>query len=377
MGSPRVPAVQATTALAALLLVAVMVGYALGAHLGGPQAVAAAEPRAAAAPRDLSSDERSVVELFERCSQSVVYISPLNEVAVRTSPWSVRTRLAPSGTGSGIVWDSAGHIVTNYHVIARAEGVLVTLADRTTWRAVAVYTHAEKDLAVLKIEAPAEQLRPVDVGSSRELAVGQTVYAIGNPFGLDFTLTHGIVSAIGREIDGYGGRIIQGVVQTDAAINPGNSGGPLLDSAGRLVGVNTMIFSPSGSSAGIGFAVPVDDVRRIVNQLVRDGKVTRPGLGVLIGTDHEIAQLRLNGVPIRSVSEGSAAERAGLVGVRQIANGGFTLGDVILRVGDAPTPDTDRLRNALEAYGVGATVTLTVLRDGETREVDVTLQAID
>jgi S1-C subfamily serine protease len=380
MRPPGRDAASGITTLAVLLVLAVLVGYAVGAHWGTASPVAATQPAARApsaaqVPHDLPQGERAVVDLFERCSQSVAYIAPLNEV--RTSPWNNRTRLQPTGTGSGFVWDKDGHVVTNFHVIANAQGARVTLADRTTWDARSVVAYADKDLAVLKIDAPAEKLHPLEIGTSRELAVGQTVFAIGNPFGLDFTLSHGIVSALGREIEGSGGRTIQGVIQTDAAINPGNSGGPLLDSAGRLVGVNTMIWSTSGSSAGIGFAVPVDDVRRIVDQLVTDGKVTRPGLGVLIGMDWEIARLGLKGVPIRSVTEGSAADRAGLRGVYQTRDGRFALGDVILKVGDVPTPDTDRLRNALERYEVGATVSLTVQRDGDTRDVDVTLQAID
>jgi S1-C subfamily serine protease len=366
-----------TWSLAALLAVALLLGFLLGEHLGGPRSVAASVPRPQPPRADLPADERAVVELFERCSPSVAYIAPLQQVAVRTSPWNVSTRLMPTGTGSGIVWDEAGHIVTNLHVIANAQGAQVTLADRSTWPVRSVLTWPDKDVAVLKIEAPADRLQPVQLGRSGDLAVGQTVYAIGNPYGLDFTFTHGIVSALGREIDGFGGRLIQGVIQTDAAINPGNSGGPLLDSAGRLVGMNTMIYSTSGASAGIGFAVPVDDMRRIVDQLVTDGKVTRPGLGVLIGTDQEIALLGLKGVPIRSVAQGSSAERAGLIGARRRPDGSFGLGDVILKVGETLTPDTDRLRNALERFEVGETVTLTVQRDGGTRSVDVMLQAID
>jgi S1-C subfamily serine protease len=366
-----------TWSLAALLAVALLLGFLLGEHLGGPRSVAASVPRPQPPRADLPADERAVVELFERCSPSVAYIAPLQQVAVRTSPWNVSTRLMPTGTGSGIVWDEAGHIVTNLHVIANAQGAQVTLADRSTWPVRSVLTWPDKDVAVLKIEAPADRLQPVQLGRSGDLAVGQTVYAIGNPYGLDFTFTHGIVSALGREIDGFGGRLIQGVIQTDAAINPGNSGGPLLDSAGRLVGMNTMIYSTSGASAGIGFAVPVDDMRRIVDQLVTDGKVTRPGLGVLIGTDQEIALLGLKGVPIRSVAQGSSAERAGLIGARRRPDGSFGLGDVILKVGETPTPDTDRLRNALERFEVGETVTLTVQHDGGTRTVEVTLQAID
>jgi S1-C subfamily serine protease len=230
---------------------------------------------------------------------------------------------------------------------------------------------------VITIDAPAEKLTPLPLGTSHDLRVGQYSFAIGNPYGLDTTLTHGVISALGRQMESINGRVIHDVIQTDAAINPGNSGGPLLDSAGRLIGVNTQIFSPTGTSAGIGFAIPVDDVRRIVDQLISTGTVTRPGLGIGIGNaDMLIARNRLKGVPIEDVSPDSAAAAAGLRGLRQMQDGRLLLGDLILKVGDAPTPNTNALKDALESYQIGETVTLTIERDGESMTVPVKLQAV-
>ncbi|HTS03462.1 MAG TPA: trypsin-like peptidase domain-containing protein, partial [Thermoanaerobaculia bacterium] len=213
---------------------------------------AAAAPRPVTARGDLASDEKATIELFQRCSPSVVYITTL---ARRPVNFFEMTEVA-QGTGSGFVWDRQGHIVTNFHVIENSDSLVVTLADQSNWKATLVGAEPDKDLAVLRIGAPEAKLPPILVGTSHDLKVGQKVFAIGNPFGLDETLTTGIVSALGRTIESVTGRKIQDVVQTDAAINPGNSGGPLLDSAGRLIGVNTQIASPSGASAGIGFAVP-------------------------------------------------------------------------------------------------------------------------
>ncbi|HZL98991.1 MAG TPA: trypsin-like peptidase domain-containing protein, partial [Planctomycetota bacterium] len=343
----------------------------------GPGAPRAVEPR-----DEISAYERSVIELYERCSPSVVYISPLREA--RTSPFSLETQEISVGTGSGFVWDEAGHIVTNYHVVANATGAVVTLNDRSEYRATKLAAFPDKDLAVLTIEAPPEHLVPLALGTSRDLQVGQFVYAIGNPYGFDTTLTHGLISALGRQMDSINGRTIHDVIQTDAAIKPGNSGGPLLDSAGRLVGVTTQIHSPTGTSAGIGFAIPVDDVRRIVEELIATGRVVRPGLGVQIASDREIFQLqhlgvRLEGVPLTGVQPGGAADQAGLRGApfRRRTDGSILLGDVILRVDDVPTTDQNTLRDALEAHAVGDTVTLTIQRGEERLSVPVTLQSID
>ncbi|MCZ6452167.1 MAG: trypsin-like peptidase domain-containing protein, partial [Deltaproteobacteria bacterium] len=225
-----------------------------------------------AAPREitprgkLSVEESLTIALFRKASPSVVNITTLT---VRRDVFTLNLLEIPEGTGSGFVWDNAGHIVTNYHVIQNADVAQVTLADQSTLKARRIGVAPDKDLAVLQIDVAKSRLRPIPIGSSNNLRVGQKVYAIGNPFGLDQTLTTGVISALGREIESVTRRPIRGVIQTDAAINPGNSGGPLLDSAGRLIGVNTQIFSPSGASVGIGFAIPVDTVNRVVPQLIR------------------------------------------------------------------------------------------------------------
>src|SRR5690606_24114039 len=238
-----------------------------------------AEPRLVAARGDLASEEKTTIELFQRTSPSVVHVTNLK---VRRSGWSMNVMEIPQGTGSGFLWDTSGHVVTNYHVVRGSDLAEVTLSDGTRWRAALVGVEPDKDLAVLRIDAPAEKLRGIAIGVSKDLQVGQKVFAIGNPFGLDQTLTTGIISGLDREIKSISGRPIQGVIQTDAAINPGNSGGPLLDSAGRVIGVNTAIYSPSGAYAGVGFAVPIDTVNRIVPQLIENGKYQPPVLGIRI-----------------------------------------------------------------------------------------------
>jgi S1-C subfamily serine protease len=261
-------------------------------------------------------------------------------------------------------------------VIRGAQRCLVTLPDNTPYEATIKGVWPDKDIAVLRVDAPADRLHPIAVGSSSDLLVGQTVYAIGNPFGLDFTLTTGVVSALNREIESLTGRTIQGVIQTDAAINPGNSGGPLLDSAGRLIGMNTMILSRSGGSAGIGFSVPVDTINQVVPQLITHGRVIRPGLGVVLADDQLAQRLELKGVLIVSVQKDSAADRAGLRPTMEGRNGRIILGDIILRVGTTPTPNQNALLNALERYEVGEAVELTVQRENAVEQVKVTLQAI-
>jgi S1-C subfamily serine protease len=252
----------------------------------------------------------------------------------------------------------------------------VTLADHSVWDAQLVGVAPDHDLAVLYIKAPKHQLRPLAIGTSADLEVGQSVFAIGNPFGLDQTLTTGIISALGREIRATTGRTIAGVIQTDAAINPGNSGGPLLDSAGRLIGVNMAIVSPSGSNAGIGFAVPVDTVNRIVPQLIRQGEITRAGLGVRIGDDRVSRRLNLPGVLIIEVDKGSAAEAAGLRSTQVDAKGGVKLGDVIVAIDGERIETSDDLFNAMEKRAVGEVVKVTVLRSERRLSMAVTLQAV-
>ncbi|HEU5059596.1 MAG TPA: trypsin-like peptidase domain-containing protein [Kofleriaceae bacterium] len=338
---------------------------------GGATAVAA-EPRAITPRGDLSSDEQSTIELFKRVSPSVVHVT---SVEVRRGRLSLNMFEIPQGTGSGFIWDTDGHVVTNFHVIQNADRAEVTLNDNSVWRATIVGKAPDKDVAVLKIEAPREKLTKIMVGASNNLQVGQKVFAIGNPFGLDQTLTTGVISGLGREIQSITRRPISDVIQTDAAINPGNSGGPLLDSAGRLIGINTAIYSPSGAYAGIGFAVPVDTVNRIVPQLLAHGKVVRPGLGIVPASEQIVRQLKVQGVLVLSVPEGSAAEQAGLVGTTQGPQS-WILGDLIVSVDGQPVKELNDLYRALDRHAVGDVVKLEVVRKGEKRTVDVKLQPL-
>jgi S1-C subfamily serine protease len=336
--------------------------------LHDPEAVS----RPVTARGDLAGDEQNTIDIFRNAAPSVVYIT---SIAVRRNLFSLNVYEIPQGTGSGFIWDRQGRIVTNFHVISDASRLEVTLADHSTWKAALVGAAPDRDLAVLQITAPASKLQPIAVGESTNLLVGQKVFAIGNPFGLDQTLTTGVVSALGREITAVTGRTIHDVIQTDAAINPGNSGGPLLDSAGRLIGVNTAIYSPSGASSGIGFAVPVGEVNRVVPQIISKGKVLRPGLGVTLANRSLTRDLGLEGVLVLKVLPGTSAEQAGLRGTTQVGDG-LVLGDIILAVNGRKVTDYDSLRDEVERYEVGASVLLTLLRDDATAEVSVRLEAL-
>jgi S1-C subfamily serine protease len=295
------------------------------------------------------------------------------------------------GTGSGFVWDKGGHIVTNFHVIANVAQSLarggraarVTLANHKTYGATLTGASPDHDLAVLHIDAGEDELVPIPVGRSSDLQVGQLAYAIGNPFGLDHTLTWGVISAIDRQIRSVSDRPLKNIIQTDAAINPGNSGGPLLDSAGRLIGVNTAIYAPgagrggSGGNVGIGFAIPVDEVNRVVPELIADGKVSRPGLGVVPVQEQLARRLGVNeGVLIRRVLPGSPAEKAGLRPTRLSRTGEIELGDVIKSVDGHPIKNFDELYNAMSSHKTGDTVRVGILRDGEDQEVQVQLSTV-
>jgi len=349
---------------------------AAAAALGLPRLVESrtdATPRAVTPRGPLLAEEQAQIDVFKRTSPSVVHITTLE---TQRDLFSLNVQQVPRGTGTGFIWDDRGHIVTNFHVIQGGSGARVTLSDQSTHRATLVGAFPDRDLAVLKIELPAAKAPPIAVGSSRDLVVGQKVYAIGNPFGLDQTLTTGILSALNREIESVNQRTIRGVIQTDAAINPGNSGGPLLDSAGRLIGVNTAIYSPSGASAGIGFAIPVDEVNRIVPRLIRDGRFVRPALGVTAGPVGLQRALNLpKGVALVQVANNSPAARAGLVPFRRGANGEIVMGDVITAVNDQPVADLDDMLNQLEQRSPGDTVTLTVWRNGAARKQAVVLGA--
>jgi S1-C subfamily serine protease len=347
--------------VAALLLLQLVAGW--------PRRDGAVEPRPVTPRGDLAEDEKATIELFRRASPSVAFITTLAQQPIGF----FEIQEVPQGAGSGFVWDAQGHVVTNYHVIRGASAARVSLHDRSEWPATLVGLAPDQDLAVLRIRAPASKLVPILVGTSRDLQVGQKVFAIGNPFGLDFTLTTGIVSALGRSIPALTGRRIDDVIQTDAAINPGTSGGPLRDSAGRLIGVNTQIASPSGASAGVGFAVPVDTVSRVVPQLVSHGRVVRPQLGISAGNERALRRAGIEGVLVMSVAEGSPADRAGLRGTYRAPDGTLVLGDIVQAVDGRPVASLDDLHAALERHRPGDVVKVRVLRDGRPLEVEVKL----
>ena len=321
---------------------------------------AVAEPRAVTPRGPLGADEKANIALFKSASPSVVHITTLEYARDFFSPDVMQI---PRGTGSGFVWDEQGRIVTNFHVIQGANAATITLSDQSTWKARLVGAFPDRDLAVLQIDTPREKLKPIPIGTSRDLVVGQRVYAIGNPFGLDQTLTTGIISALNREIESVTQRKIHGVIQTDAAINPGNSGGPLLDSAGRLIGVNTTIYSPSGASAGVGFAIPVDEINRIVPRLIRDGKFERPVLGVQYAPEQLAAALGIKkGIAVLDVAQGGPAGIAGMKPFTRDVFGNIVAGDIIIAIDNRPVNNMDELFEALEARQPGDVISLTVLR---------------
>lgn len=321
----------------------------------------------------LSREELETIEVFERARRSVVYIT---NTALRRDFWSLNTFEVPQGSGSGFIWDDRGHIVTNFHVIYQADSIQVVLDDQSTHTARVIGVDPDHDLAVLHIRNQKKTFIPIDVGNSQDLRVGQRVLAIGNPFGLDHTLTTGVVSALGRTIKSLNERTIEGVIQTDAAINPGNSGGPLLDSRGRLIGVNTQIISPSGAFAGIGFAVPVNTIDRIVPQLIAYGKVIRPGLGISLIPDSIVARWGIQGLVIARVEPGGPASQAGLQSAKEIRGGRIRLGDVITTVEGQPVRVLDDLAVILDRHKVGDRIHLQIRRKGQIRNLTVTLQAI-
>ncbi|MEM9846506.1 MAG: trypsin-like peptidase domain-containing protein, partial [Bacteroidota bacterium] len=323
-------------------------------------------------PDRLNQGEESTIRLFEEAAPSVVFITT---TSFRRDYFNRNVTEIPSGTGSGFVWDKAGHIITNYHVIQsvikqNGGGISVTFYDQSTWDAEIIGTAPEKDLAVLKIDAPTDLLRPIPVGISEILRVGQSTYAIGNPFGLDQTLTTGIVSALGREIESVGGVQIRDVIQTDAAINPGNSGGPLLNSSGELIGVNTAIYSPSGAYAGIGFSIPVDAVKLAVPDLIQYGQINRPTLGIY---PYNQQSSRIEGVLIMGIAEGGGAEQAGLQPTYRDRYGRITLGDIIVGIDNKKIASYSDLILTLEEYKPGDRVSVSILRDEQEVAVDVVL----
>lgn len=341
-------------------------GRPLGPAYAGPEV----RPRPVAPAVPLEADETHTIQIFERAAPSVVFI--VNSALSRRL-FSRNVYEVPQGAGSGFVWNEEGYIVTNFHVVYNADALTVVLANQTEHEARVVGVDPDHDLAVLQIQAPKEKLSPILIGSSRDLKVGQKVLAIGNPFGLDHTLTTGVVSALHRSIDSMTNRTIENVIQIDAAINPGNSGGPLLDSGGRLIGINTMIVSASGAFSGIGFAVPVDTINDIVPQLIQVGRIRRAGIGISLLPDSVASRLARSGAVVAEVVPGGPASRAGLRGTTQAAGGHAQVGDVIVAVDGQPVRTVGDLQRLLDRHKAGEQVRLEVVRDNQTREVPVTL----
>ncbi len=371
--SPRDPAQTTSKVLAVLLLLVAgaLVVTVLRQRTARPEVVY--EPRAITLPSgDLGADEKARIAVFEAVSPSVVHIT---NISVRRDAFTMDITEIPRGTGSGFVWDEQGHVVTNYHVVQGGETARVTLADGSTYDGKVLGAAPDKDLAVVKIDAPPSKLQKIAIGDSADLRVGQNVLAIGNPFGLDQTLTTGVISGLGREIKSVTQRTIYDVIQTDAPINPGNSGGPLLDSHGRLIGVNTAIYSPSGVSAGIGFAVPVSTVNRMVPQILQYKRVVRPVMGVNLAHDAVARQHNVKGVIIQGVAPGGPAARAGIVGMARAPGGGWMLGDVLVKIDGITLTRADDLLQALDKHKIGDEVTLEVVNGGRSRTVRLKLEA--
>jgi S1-C subfamily serine protease len=339
-----------------------------------PQTAETAPAGQAASLSRLTEDERNTIDIVRKTKNSVVFITNLQYLR---DFFFTSDELVPQGSGSGFVWDDRGHLVTNFHVIAEGVKYMVSLPDQRQVEATLVGRDMAKDIAVLKLSETVAGLTPVTIGTSRELQVGQKVVAIGNPFGFDHTVTKGIVSALGRTISGAGGVSIRDMIQTDASINPGNSGGPLLDSAGELIGMNTMIAG-SSTSTGVGFAVPVDTIRKIVPQIIQYGKVIRPDIGGVMFVRDEIARRsKIEGAVVMEVDRGSRAYDQGLRGLYRDNYGRLLIRDVITAIDQKKVASYDDLFAALDGYKIGDTVTLTVEREGKSRQVRIQLVGND
>ena len=350
----------------AFLALVLVVGFYLAQPYVDRLFYSASTPRAVEPRGALADIERTSIEIFERASPSVVQVVGARSGGVLEA--QVEGDNGPTQSGTGFVWDAAGHIVTNDNVVEGASSLAVRMATGQVVRAQLVGTAPNYDLAVIRVDNTRSLPPPIAIGSSEDLKVGQWVFAIGNPFGLDQTLTTGIISALKRRLPTSGGREITNVIQTDAAINPGNSGGPLLDSAGRVIGVNTAILSPSGTSAGIGFAIPIDAVNRVIPELIRRGSVPTPGIGIVAASEAAATRAGAEGVVILRTVPGSSAERAGLRGVDPKSG---RAGDVIIGINGKQVRRLADLTQELERVGVGKRVTLSVQRDGRETPVEV------
>jgi S1-C subfamily serine protease len=321
----------------------------------------------------LTENERNTIDVVKRMKGSVVFVTNIQLVR----DWFFNEEKVAKGSGSGFIWDDKGHIVTNFHVIEDGTEFSVSLQNQEQRQARLIGKDETKDIAVLQIQGDLKTLAPVKIGVSKDLEVGQKVIAIGNPFGFDHTVTTGIVSALGRKMLGAGDVTIRDMIQTDASINPGNSGGPLLNSSGELIGMNTMIYSPSGASSGVGFAIPVDTIQKVVPEIIRYGKVTRPGIGVSLLPDQYNRRFETDGAALWEVPVGSGAARAGLIGLSRDRYGRLLLGDVITGLDGAKIGSYDDLYTALETHKIGDTVTLTVTRNGKSRTAKIVLVKSD
>lgn len=338
--------------------------------------VALAAPAFSIDLNTLLPDERNTVDIFQKSSAKVVYVHRLATV----SSYSSAKMHVPDGAGSGIIWDDKGHVVTNYHVIRGADDLAITLGNMTV-PAKVIGTEPRKDIAVLEIKSPQalaylKTYKPFEIVHLKDLIVGQKAIAIGNPFGLDHSLSKGVISALGRQVPGIGGVTIRNMIQTDTPINPGNSGGPLLNSAGQLIGLNTMIYSRSGSSAGIGFAVPADDIERVVTQIIKHGRVVLSGIGIQRVEPHIAQKMGVKkGILIADVLPDTPAARLKLRGTHRDPWGRIVLGDVIVAVNAHPVANYDALYNLLSEIKVGEQVTLSIQRGN--KQMDVKMKTID
>lgn len=322
----------------------------------------------------ITEEEKQNISIFENVKDSVVFISIHQEML---DYWRMSTIEVPRGAGSGFVWNEDGYIVTNYHVIMNANKAVVTLKNGSKYNAALVGTAPDYDIAVLKIAPVMHLLKPVELGTSKNLIVGQTVYALGNPFGLDWTMTKGIISALDRSMYANNGATIRHMIQTDASINPGNSGGPLINSQGEVIGVNNMIVSPSGTNAGIGFSIPIDTVKRVVNAIVKKGSYIRPAIGISVSSRmNELYKEASgkNGVVVVDVLPNTSAAKSKLRSAYSDPDGLITFGDVIISLDAKRVESLEDLFGLLDEYESGDTVTLEVVREDETQKVDIELQ---
>lgn len=324
--------------------------------------------------KNLLEYEKNTINVYQQNVNSVVNITNIRKVK-RGFIFDYMSTEVPAGAGSGFVWDKDGHIVTNYHVVEDGDKFTVTFHnDKKQYKAKLVGVEPLKDLAVLKLEEKPNNIAPIITGNSKDLVIGQKAMALGNPFGLDHTITAGIISATGRSIKGIGGVSIANMIQTDTSINPGNSGGPLLDSTGKVIGVNTMIYSQSGSSAGVGFAVPIDTVKRIVPELIKHGKIVRPGfrIGVLPEPYRDRFGIK-KGIVITYVDEDGPAGKAGIKGMTRDEYGRPYVGDILVKVDGKEVNNFDEIYNVLENYKVGDEVEIEYIRDDKIKKTKMKL----